>query len=367
LKRPAKTNISIRRYSLKRFQEKYISGKEVMALRSLFVCSVVMVALLFSSDPAFAVRIKIATKAPANFKSAKIINKMFKEIEEKTDGNVKFKVYYGGVKGSGRDLLLKMKSGEIHGAELTAGEAESVSKDLGLMSTLFTFKDYNEVDHVFEMMSVHLKKQMEERGYVVLGWFEVGFAYIMSVEPIERRADLKNKKVWMPQEDHFDRAVFEAIGVPPIPMTIADVMLALQTGQIETVANSFVGAIALQWYTRIKYITDMPFLYAYGLLIITKDAYDKIPARYKKTVHTILDRYLKEFKLDIRKSNRESAQTLINRGIKFVPVTPENRKEFEQVVQEVKNQLLEKEFPGEGLTKLREYIDEYRKIHPDGE
>ena len=350
------------------FQAKYTSGNELMErLRILFICSVVMVALLFSSKPAFAVRIKIATKAPANFKSAKIIKKMFREIEEKTDRKVVFKVYYGGVKGTGRDLLLKMKSGEIQGGEFTSGEASLVSKDLGLMSTLFTFKDYKEVDYLFEKMSVHLEKQLEKRGYVVLGWFEIGFAYIMSDEPIESLADLKNKKVWIPQEDHFDRAVFEAIGVPPIPMTIADVIMALQTGQIDTVANSFVGAIALQWHTRIKYITDSPLLYAYGLLMITKEAYDKIPAGYKETVHTILDRYFNELKMDIRKSNRESAQTLINRGIQFVPVTQEKYKEFEQIVQGVKAELLEKEFPGEGLTKLRKYIHDYRKTHSQGE
>jgi TRAP-type C4-dicarboxylate transport system substrate-binding protein len=325
-----------------------------------------MVAVLFTSKPAFAVRIKIATKAPANFKSAKIIKKMFREIEEKTDRNVVFKVYYGGVKGTGRDLLLKMKSGEIHGAEFTSGEAASVSKDLELMSVPLTFKDYQEVDHVFEKMSVHLKKQLEKRGYVVLGWFEMGFAYIMSLEPIESLADLKNKKVWIPEGDRVGRAVFKAIGVPPIPMTIADVILALQTGQIDTVANSFVGAIALQWHTSIRYITDTPILYAYGLLMITREAYDKIPARYRETIHEILDRYFDEFKMDIRKSNRDSARTLIKEGIQFVPATPENYKEFEQVVHEVKDQLLEKEFPGEGLTKLRQYIHEYRKTHSEG-
>jgi TRAP-type C4-dicarboxylate transport system substrate-binding protein len=324
-----------------------------------------MVAVLFTSKPAFAVRIKIATKAPANFKSAKIIKKMFREIEEKTDRNVVFKVYYGGVKGTGRDLLLKMKSGEIHGAEFTSGEAASVSKDLELMSVPLTFKDYQEVDHVFEKMSVHLKKQLEKRGYVVLGWFEMGFAYIMSLEPIESLADLKNKKVWIPEGDRVGRAVFKAIGVPPIPMTIADVILALQTGQIDTVANSFVGAIALQWHTSIRYITDTPILYAYGLLMITREAYDKIPARYRETIHEILDRYFDEFKMDIRKSNRDSARTLIKEGIQFVPATPENYKEFEQVVHEVKDQLLEKEFPGEGLTKLRQYIHEYRKTHSE--
>jgi TRAP-type C4-dicarboxylate transport system substrate-binding protein len=326
-----------------------------------------MAAVLFFLNPACAIRIKIATKAPANFKSARIIKKMFREIKEKTDGNVVFKVYYGGVKGTGRDLLLKMKSGEIQGAEFTSSEASSVSNDLELLSAPLTFKDYREVDYVFKKMSVHLRKQLGERGYVVLGWFEVGFVYIMSLEPVDSLADLKGKRVWIPRGDRVNRAVFEAIGVPPIPMTIADVMLALQTGQIDTVANSFMGAIALQWHTSTKYITDTPILYGYGLLMITREAYDSIPARYRETVHNILDRHFDELKMGIRKDNRESSRTLIKRGIQFVTLPQENYEEIEQVVKEVKDELLDKEFPGEGLIKLRQYIKEYRESLSAGE
>jgi TRAP-type C4-dicarboxylate transport system substrate-binding protein len=336
-------------------------------LRTLYACLVIILAVLFSSDPASAVRIKIASKSPENFKSGKIIKKMFREIREKTDGNVVFKVYYGGVKGAGRDLLLKMKSGEIHGAEFTSGEAALLNKDLELMSTVLTFKDYEEADHVFKKMSVHLKEQLGERGYVVLGWLEVGFVYMMSMEPIKSLADLNNKKVWIPRGDNVSRTVFEAMGVPPIPMTIADVILALQTGQLDTVANSFVGAIVLQWHTSVKYITDTPLLYAYGLLMITQDAYDKIPDRYKKTVHETIDRYFNELKIDIRKTNRDSAQTLVRQGIQFVPVTPENYEEFEQFIMGIRDRLLEKEFPGENLIKLQKYIHEYRETRSEGE
>jgi TRAP-type C4-dicarboxylate transport system substrate-binding protein len=260
-----------------------------------------------------------------------------------------------------------MKSGEIHGAEFTSGEAALVSRDIELMSTVLTFKDYEEADHVFEKMSVHLKEQLGKRGYVVLGWLEVGFVYMMSMEPIESLSDIRDKKVWIPQGDRVSRAVFEAMGVPPIPMTIADVILALQTGQIDTVGNSLVGAIVLQWHTSVKYITDTPILYAYGLLMITRDAYDRIPDRYKKTVHETIDRYFNELKMDIRKTNRDSAQTLIRQGIQFVPVSPENYEEFEQFIMGIKDQLLEKEFPGESLINLRKYINEYRQIRHERE
>ena len=323
-------------------------------------CVLLVLAAVFTAHPAFAVRIKIATKAPENFKSSRIVKEMTEEIEAKTDRNVRFKVYYGGVKGTGADLLLKMKSGEIQGGEFTAGEASSVASDLQVLNIPLTFNNYEEVDFVLDKLGPYFKKELGERGYVVLGWLEVGFGYIMSVEPIASKADLQGKKVWIPQGDPIGRAAFEAMGVPPIPMTISDVMVALQTGQIDTVANSFVGAIALQWYTRVKYITDIPLLYIYGLLMITKDAYDSIPAPYVQTVDEIVSRTFEELKKDIRKSNLESRQTLKNEGIQFVPVSAAQVQELKEIMTGVKKELAGKEFRGEALQRMQELLKEYR-------
>jgi TRAP-type C4-dicarboxylate transport system substrate-binding protein len=88
---------------------------------------------------------------------------------------------------------------------------------------------------------------------------------------------------------------------------------------------------------------------------------------YRETVHEILDRYFDKLKKDIRSSNRESARALVSEGIRFVTAAPGDQEEFEGVVREVKDRLLEKEFPGEGLKKLREYIQEYRKTPSEGE
>jgi TRAP-type C4-dicarboxylate transport system substrate-binding protein len=322
--------------------------------------TLLILAVLLVTTPAFAVRIKIATKTPENFKSARLVKQMTQEIEEKTDGNVRFKIYYGGVKGSGRDLLLKMKSGEIQGGEFTAGEASSVLNDLQILNIPLLFDNYEEVDHVLDKMGSHFRKELGLRGYVVLGWLEVGFGYIMSNDPVAGRADLQGKKVWIPQGDPIGQAAFEAMGVSPIPMTISDVMVSLQTGQINTVSNSFVGAIALQWYTRVKYITDIPLLYIYGLLMITKDAYDTIPVEYRETVNRIVDRTFEDLKTDVRKNNIESRETLTKQGIQFVPVPAAQRQELEEIMTGVNKDLAGKEFKGEALQRMQEILKEFR-------
>jgi len=330
---------------------------------TLWVAALVL-SLALPASPVFAVRIKIATKAPANFESAKIVTEMTEEIQKNTNGEVQFKIYYGGVKGTGRDLLLKMQSGEIQGGEFMAGEASSVCPDLRVLNIPLTLNSYEEVDYLLGKLAPRFQRELNKKGYAVLGWLEVGFAYILSADPIASLADLKGKKVWIPQGDSVGQAVFESMGVPPIPLTISDVMVALQTGQINTVANSFVGAIALQWHTRIKYIADTPLLYVYGLLMVTQEAYDQIPEKYREPFHRTLDQYFQKLKMDIRKNNINSRQTLMNQGIQFLPVTPAHYRELEEVVHKVNANLSDQEFPSEALADMQKYLDEYRRSSP---
>jgi len=318
-------------------------------------------------DSALAVRIKIATKAPANFESARIVTEMTEEIARETKGEVQFKIYYGGVKGTGRDLLLKMQSGEIQGGEFTAGEVSTICTDLRVLNIPLALNSYDEVDFVLAKMAPRFQRSLEQAGYKVLGWLEVGFGYLMSVEPIAGLADLKGKKVWIPQGDPVGQSAFEFMGVPPIPLSISDVLVALQTGQINTVANSFVGAIALQWHTRIRYITDTPLLYIYGLLMVTGDAYETIPQMYREAVQKTIDTYFLKLKMDIRKNNLDSRQTLAKQGIQFVPVAPESLRELEELIAKVNANLSDKEFPADALAEMQQYIREYRSSHPRAE
>ncbi len=317
--------------------------------------------VVFLSQPAYGLRLKVATKAPETFGSARIIKKMFREIERETGGRVRFKVYYGGVKGTGRDLILKMRTGEIHGGEFTAGELAPLERDLLLMGIPFMFKSYEEVDFVFSKISKKFQRALEKKGYKVLGWIEVGFVYIMSAEPVRGLADLRRRRVWIPEGDRISETYFRAMGVSPIPLPLSDVPIALQTGQIDTVANSFVGAIALQWHTGVRYITELPLLYSYGLFLITRDAYERIPPEDRATVERIVARYFEELRRDIREKNREAKEVLLKRGVKFLPVDKGEEMRLKESVERVTTRLVGREFSGEGLEELKRYLNEYRK------
>jgi len=185
---------------------------------------------------------------------------------------------------------------------------------------------------------------------------EVGFIYTMSTRPLTSIGDLRHTKAWAPENDPVSQAFLKSIGITPIPLTIPDVLSSLQTGLIDTVFNSFYGAIVMQWFTRTGYITDAPFGYAYGGLVFSKSAFDKLPPAYAAICRELAKKHFAGLLADTRKSNAEALVILKKNGIKLVSIPEtdltELRKYRDQAVQNVIGQAFSKEIYDETIRLL---------------
>jgi len=59
----------------------------------------------------------------------------------------------------------------------------------------------------------------------------------------------------------MSKAIFDEVGVKATPLSVPDVLVGLQTGMVEVVYAPPSGAISLQWFTKVKYVTDVPLIY----------------------------------------------------------------------------------------------------------
>ncbi|HSH12517.1 MAG TPA: TRAP transporter substrate-binding protein DctP, partial [Desulfurivibrionaceae bacterium] len=170
--------------------------------------------------------------------------------------------------------------------------------------------------------------------------------------------DLAGTKVWVLEKDVLSRTALELAGVSPVPLSIADVYTGLQTGLIDTVFNSFYGTIVMQWFTRTNYLTDVPFGYAYGGLVFSKSAFDKLPPAYAATCRDLARKHFGGLLTDTRKSNEEALTTLKKNGVKMVSF-PESelielRKYRDKTVQGLSGTAFSKEMYDETMRLLAE-------------
>ncbi len=287
------------------------------------------IALCSLSRPAHAVLLKVATLAPEGSIWAEQLDRFAGQVRHETGGAVEFRIYYGGVMGDDRVMYRKMRIGQLQGAGMTVTGLAAIVPDFRLLSIPFLFSDYAEVDAAWKEMLPYFRQAFQRKGLELVAATEVGFVYTMSTRPVADTASLRATKCWVPNGDPLSRIFLEQAGAHPTPLSLPDVLTSLETGLVETVFNGYYGAIVLQWFTRTAYVTDIPFGYAYGGLLLDGRAVRRLTGAQQQAIRRAAETHLgPTLRQRARKSNAEALATLQKEGITVVATTPASRAAF---------------------------------------
>jgi len=307
---------------------------------------------------------KVASLAPEGSVWAMRFRNFTKEVEEKSHGDIGFKIYAGGVMGDDRAMYRKLRVGQLNGGGFTMTGISEVVPDFRVLDIPFMFNSYDEVDRVREKLMPRFEEAFDEKGLVLMAVTEVGFVYTMSTFPITTLAELKQSKAWAPEGDPVGQALLETVGVTPIQLSIPDVLTSLQTGLINTAFNSYYGAIIMQWFTKISYITDIPFTYAYGAFVLDKKTFSRLPPQYAELMKSAAKTHFGLLLKDTRKSNEDALKVLLDNRITLVEPTPETKEELQNKYREkTVDKLIDVAFSRSIYTEAMKYLNEYRKEH----
>ncbi len=305
--------------------------------------------------------LKLATLSPDGASWMVEMRKGGDEIARRTGGRVKLKFYPGGVMGNDKTVLRKVRSGQLQGGAFTGGGLAEVAPDAQVYGLPFLFHSLAEVDYVRRHLDRPVAQALEGAGMVVLGISEGGFAYLMSSHPVRVSADLKGRKVWVPEGDRVSQAGFEAVGVTPVPLAIADVYTGLQTGLVDTVAASALGALALQWHTKVKHLTDVPLTYLVGILAVDRQAFEALAPEDRGVVREVMGTVFTRLDRQNRLDDAAARKALAGQGIAFETPGPEDLARWRAIADDAISRLRGKGVYTDGtLTLLRGHLADFR-------
>ena len=317
---------------------------------------------LFSSEYISAqIQIKIATLAPQNSEWAEKFQKGSIEIQERTENRVKLKFYWGGAQGNAKKILQKIKIRQLHGGTFSPTDFQEVYPDLNIYGLPFLFKDFDEVDYVRDRVDDQLEQGFKNLGFNTYGFAGGGFAYILSNEPIREYEDLKNKKIWLPQGDLISYEAMRSLNLLPVPLPMTDVLTGLQTGLIDIVAIPPVVALALQWHTKISYITRVPVLYAMGFLAIDSKIINRINTDDQKVLNEVINRIYSEVDSDSQQDSENAYEALSKIGIQEIQFDGDEYQKLTDLLEEPTKKMANDGFYSlELFNEIKMYIDDFR-------
>ena len=318
----------------------------------------------FSAASVAADTLKIAALSPEGSVWMNLLREGGAEVEARTGGRVAFKFYPGGVMGDDKAVLRKMRVGQLHGAVVTAGALVQRYPDITLYNLPMIFRSDAEVDYVRKRMDGQLMAGLAAKGLVAFGFAEVGFAYAMSRAPFTSVAGAQAQKVWVPDNDPGSAQALQAFGITPIPLPIVDVLGGLQTGLIDSIAAPPVGAVALQWHTRVGHVLDMPLLYVYGLLAVDKRLFERLAQADQQSVREVMAEMVQRVNARSRQDHERASAALANQGLIWHSPSAVEVAQWRKLAEQASGRMVQDGYISVGLHQtLLRHLGEFRTAH----
>lgn len=329
-------------------------------MKPTLTLSALICATLASAPAARADDFKLATLAPGGSPWMEVLDKAAGEIKEKTAGRVVVKYFEGGQQGDERDFVRKINLGQLDGAAVTAVGLSMIDESIRVLELPMMFESAEELDYVADKLWPYFQKKFEAKGFLLNDRGEVGWVYFMSKSKVDKMADLKSQKLWLWGDDKLVNAVFKKNGFTGIPLGVPEVDAALTSGKIDGCYGSPLAAVALQWSTKIKFMTSMPMSFAIGATVMSKKSIGKLSAEDQKSVADIGKSNAKKLRKVIRKANDDAKKSMIKKGVVVSTASPELVAEFTKQATALWDEMAGKIYSKEELKMVLDARAEYR-------
>lgn len=304
--------------------------------------------------------LKIATQAPEGTVWMEALEDIKRAVARGTKGRVVFKFFANGSMGEEGAVIEKIKLRTLGGGLFTGIGLGQILSEMRILEVPFLYEGKGEIDAVKRAFEEEFRAGLAEKGFVFLGWAEVGWAYVFSKVPARNLAELRQRKIWVWQADPLANRVFEKFGLAGVPLALPDVLTALNTGMVDSVYNSPYGLVGLQWHRQVKYMSRMTVGHGTGALLVDAREWNKIPAPVRARILSVARKRLDRVCDEVAAKNEETIRELQENGIKVVPIPVEEMPTYKKLGAEVADSLAGTLWRPETLARVREIIAEER-------
>ena len=276
--------------------------------------------------------IKMATLAPEGTEWHGLLVELGQQWKVVTDGDVRLRIYPGGVVGDERDMIRKMRIGQIHGAAISNEGMTEINPYFTTFYMPMMYQSYDEVDFVRDRLSDELLNKTEENGFKILTMVDVGWAYWFSTEPIYTPDDLKNNKIFIWAGDYKSAQLYEKHGYQPVPLAMTDVLSGLQTGLITSLGFNPLYALAQQLFGIADNMLDMKWGNLTAAIIIDLKTWNKIKPEYQESMLSVAKSIGDGFQQKNRYDSDKSVEVMKKYGLKVNTPTPEQVNIWDELI-----------------------------------
>src|SRR5262245_33491645 len=260
----------------------------------------------------------MATLVPAGSNWNRSLQEMGQKWQQASGGKVVLKLYAGGVAGDDADVVRKMRLGTRNAGLLATTGLADIHRSVLAVQSPMLYADYDEVDWVAERMAPTLEALFAEKGFVVLAWFDGGWAHFFTKTPARTPEELKSAKLFTWAGDDRYTELWKGAGFNAIPLPATEISTALQTGLVNALCTTPQIAAIMQWYNNAKNMTDVNWALRLVAVVVEKKSWEKIPADVRPAIVAVTRETGRQLSKQTRADEIESIEAMKKRGLNVV-------------------------------------------------
>lgn len=276
--------------------------------------------------------LKMVTLAPAGSQWAKEFQGWTDEAMSKSDCKIWLKWFWNG--GGGGDemrMVTDLRGGQKHGAAMTAIGLGEIYKEVLLFQLPGLFDNWPALDAAREAEREFFEAEFAKRGFVIVGWGDVGAAKVMSVgRPIVTPADLKGQSAFYLPGDVVSPMFYSKVGLKGTSVSLGE--LGSHLGKDIHILNiSPYAAEQLQLASKVTHLTAYTTAFVIGAVVLKKEKLDALPADLRDIVLTTGKARALALTNTIRVQDGEAFKRMKTTKVTSTP-TPEQVKAWQEIL-----------------------------------
>jgi len=297
--------------------------------------------------------IRMATLAPKGSAWMRVFDAWNNSLKEKTKGELEILFYSGGAAGDERDVVRKMRAGQLDAAAVTTVGLSQIVRTCLVLQAPGVCHSYARIDAVRAKMTSEFEQQFDSAGFKFLGWGDAGQGRVFSNRPLTSPADMKQTRMWAWRDDPTWNSVLEAAGVSGVSLGLPEVYPALRTNRIDAFPGTSIAAVAFQWFTKAQFVTKEPRGIVVGAMVIKKEKFASLPPAHQQALTETGQSAQKALTVAIRKDDEKAYQVILERGVKPISLA-DNMKAWDDILLKARQSLAGKLYPAELLKRIED-------------
>jgi TRAP-type transport system periplasmic protein len=305
--------------------------------------------------------VKIATIAPQGSIYHRVLQEMGEAYARASGGGARFIIYPNSIQGTEADTVRRMRVGQLDGSMLTVVGLTEIDRSVTALQYMpMMFRSWEELDHVREQLRPELEAKLAAKGFVALIWGEGGWVQFFTKDDIVTPEQYRRARIFAWSGDIAQAGVMKSLGYHPVPIPLADILPALETGMVDTVPVAPLWALVGQFDRVTRHMLRVNWVPIVGATVMRRQTLEAMKPGARDALRAAAARATEALRAHRLEQDEGSIRAMQGRGLQVKELTPELERAWRELAEKAWPHVRGNMVPAETFDKVQALLRQYR-------